>query len=128
MPNTKKAKPAKLPRHWSEAKNEAQEATWWDKNASRLTREAAQRGALQQGTIEELLADMKKAQRDQTTPLSIRFATADIERAKAQAQEKGLGYQTYIKSLLHQALAADNPAANRAAAPKSKTAGKVVMR
>jgi predicted DNA binding CopG/RHH family protein len=118
MPNTKKAKAAKLPRHWSEAKNEAEEAAWWDKNAARLTREAAQRGALKTGTLEQLLADMKKAQREHTRPLSLRIPHSDIELAKAQAEQKGLGYQTYLKSLLHQALINAD-----LMPPKTRTAG-----
>jgi predicted DNA binding CopG/RHH family protein len=103
MNNTKKAKAPKLPQHWSEAKNEAEEAAWWDANAERLTREAAQRGTLKMGTLEQLLADMK-AQRDQTRLLSLRISVGDIALAKAQAEKKGMGYQTYLKSVLHQAL------------------------
>jgi predicted DNA binding CopG/RHH family protein len=42
----------------------------------------------------------------QTHPVTLRLATADIERAKVQAEKAGLGYQTYLKSLIHQALKA----------------------
>ncbi len=37
--------------------------------------------------------------------LTLRIDESDIERAKRQAKEKGLKYQSYIKSLLHVALA-----------------------
>ena len=40
----------------------------------------------------------------QTCSVSLRLATTDIELAKTQAGKKGLGYQTYLKSLIHQAL------------------------
>ena len=106
MPNTKRARAAKLPRHWSEARNEAEEAAWWDANAERLTREAAERGALKRGTLEQLVSEMKQAARQEGTRLlSLRVPVADIELARAQAEEKGLKYQPYLKSLLHQALA-----------------------
>jgi predicted DNA binding CopG/RHH family protein len=36
--------------------------------------------------------------------ISIRLAETDIELARRQATQKGLPYQTYIKSVLHQAL------------------------
>ena len=32
------------------------------------------------------------------------MAEADLDLARKQAQEKGLPYQTYIKSVLHEAL------------------------
>jgi len=40
-----------------------------------------------------------------TTPITLRISQGDLEKARAQAAEKGLGYQTYIKMLLHEALA-----------------------
>jgi predicted DNA binding CopG/RHH family protein len=39
-------------------------------------------------------------------PVTLRIDAADIELARQQARSKGLKYQTYMKSLLHQALAA----------------------
>lgn len=39
-------------------------------------------------------------------PVTIRLDVNDIERAERQAAAKGLRYQTYIKMLLHEALAA----------------------
>ena len=38
-------------------------------------------------------------------PVTIRLDVHDIERAEHQAKVKGLKYQTYIKMLLHEALA-----------------------
>jgi predicted DNA binding CopG/RHH family protein len=37
-------------------------------------------------------------------PVMIRLSTDDIESAQKQASEHGLGYQTYIRMVLHQAL------------------------
>jgi hypothetical protein len=40
-----------------------------------------------------------------TKPVSIRIAIPDLERAKALARKKGIPkYQTYLKTLLHEAL------------------------
>jgi hypothetical protein len=38
-------------------------------------------------------------------PVSIRLPASDIAKAKSIAERKGVGYQTYIKMLLHEALA-----------------------
>jgi len=42
--------------------------------------------------------------RPETRQISIRLAAADLVTASRLAAAKGLPYQTYIKSLLHQAL------------------------
>ena len=39
--------------------------------------------------------------------VTIRLSLADLERARKQAERRGLRYQTYVKMLLHQALVAD---------------------
>ena len=39
--------------------------------------------------------------------ITIRLPLADLEKARRQAQRRGLRYQTYVKMLLHQALEAD---------------------
>ena len=36
--------------------------------------------------------------------VTIRMAEADLDLARQQAEAKGLPYQTYIKSVLHEAL------------------------
>ena len=50
----------------------------------------------------EAVLDAKARQSRQIT---IRLTNAQIELAKQQAEAKGLKYQTYIKMLLHEALA-----------------------
>jgi len=85
-------------------KSEAEEAEWWYKNRRRLDKhllEAAKNGALRrldQATIKaRLIASRQRV-------VSIRLPEDDIELARRQATQKGLPYQTYIKSVLHQAL------------------------
>jgi len=46
-----------------------------------------------------------------TRQVTIRLSNNEIARAKQQAEVKGLRYQTYIKMLLHEALARNS--ANR---------------
>lgn len=85
-------------------RSEAEEAAWWDKNRARLDKDllnAAKDGELPRmdpATLKRRLSAAK------ARVVSIRLPEADIELARKQAAEKGLGYQTYIKSLLHQAL------------------------
>jgi predicted DNA binding CopG/RHH family protein len=48
-----------------------------------------------------------------TKHISLRVAASDLEIATKLATAKGLPYQTYIKSLLHESLVAENAKANR---------------
>ena len=85
-------------------KSEAEEARWWDENRARLDKdllEAAKKGQLKrlgQRTLKARLAASKARM------ISIRLPEADIQLARKQAAQKGLPYQTYVKSLLHQSL------------------------
>jgi len=85
-------------------KSEAQEAEWWYKNRGRLDRdlvEGAKGGKLKRLT-REILSERVAASKSRM--VSIRLPESDIELARRQAAQKGLPYQTYIKSVLHQAL------------------------
>ena len=48
------------------------------------------------------------ARRPETRQISIRLSAADLMMANRLAAAKGLPYQTYIKSLLHEALDREN--------------------
>jgi len=78
---------------------------WYYRNRNELGRRAAEiiRSGKASRLTKERLAARLKAEK-QTKPITIRVQVTDIERAKKQAEEKGLGYQTYLKSLIHQAL------------------------
>lgn len=81
-----------------EFKDESEEARWWPDNQDVLLeefKEAAKDGTLGRGTL---------ARRGQTPTITIRLDPSDIELARAQARERGLRYQTYLKMVLHQAL------------------------
>jgi predicted DNA binding CopG/RHH family protein len=47
-------------------------------------------------------------------PVTIRLASEDIATARQLADDKGIGYQTYIKLLLHEALQKEAGRQNRA--------------
>ena len=82
--------------------SEKEEARWWLENRARLDKafeEAASQGKLKR-LDRETLAGRLTASR----VISIRLPESDLARARKQASAKGLPYQTYIKSLLHQAL------------------------
>ena len=82
-------------------KTEKEEADWWYRNRDKIAgdfEQAAKKGELKrldQATLRARLA---------SRVITIRLPEEDIELARRQAAKKGLPYQTYIKSLLHQAL------------------------
>ena len=72
-------------------KNEAEEATWWDAHPEIIDKAFAQ-------------AFPRKKQRPPTKSVTIRLSVHDMVRAQRLAAQKGLGYQTLVKTLLHEAL------------------------
>jgi len=81
--------------------NEAQEAAWWDRHRSEIEAEIRQRMKQKQPpTLGNLLQGARPSQ-----PVTLRIPREDLERARRLAARKGLGYQTYIKLLLREALA-----------------------
>jgi predicted DNA binding CopG/RHH family protein len=79
-------------------KSEAEEAHWWESSQNGLVGEferAAAEGTLGRGTV---------ARKGKTPTTTIRLDPVDILKARAQAEVKGLRYQTYLKMLIHEAL------------------------
>lgn len=84
-------------------RSEKEEADWWDRNRAELDREfleKARNGQLRRLDREQLKARVAGA----TKVISLRLPEADLALAREQAAQKGLPYQTYLKSLLHEAL------------------------
>jgi predicted DNA binding CopG/RHH family protein len=83
-------------------KSESEEAEWWHKKRGRLDKDLVEAPKklkrLDQATLKAGLAASK------SRVVSIRLPETDLELARQQASQKGLPYQTYIKSVLHQAL------------------------
>lgn len=90
-------KKAPIPRFSSEA----EEAAWWDAHRSEIESEIRQRMKQKRTlTLGSLLQGEKLSQ-----PVTLRIAKEDLETARRLAAQKGIGYQTYIKMLLREALA-----------------------
>jgi predicted DNA binding CopG/RHH family protein len=78
--------------------SEAEEAAWWESHEDELADEfekATAEGRVGIGTI------AKRAALPSTT---IRLDPDDIAKARVQAAERGLRYQTYLKMIIHEAL------------------------
>jgi predicted DNA binding CopG/RHH family protein len=92
-----KMKQVVIPKFSSEAK----EASWWDAHRSEIESEIRQHVKQKQPlTLANLLHGAKSSQ-----PITLRIPKEDLETARRLAAQKGLGYQTYIKMLLREALA-----------------------
>jgi len=72
-----------------EFRSEAEEAAWWDQN---------------QDLIADLLVKYGRRGAVPTKNVSVRLPVTDLERARKLAEKRGIGYQTIIKTLLHEAL------------------------
>lgn len=84
---------------------EAEEADWWYKNRKKLDKDlvdAARAGELKILDRKALMARVARSKASKV--ISIRVPERDLELARQQAAKRGLPYQTYIKSLLHEAL------------------------
>ncbi len=81
---------------------EAEEAKWWYENRRMVEdefRKAMKEGSIRRGTAERLVREARESRN-----ITIRIPVVDIERARELAEKKGIGYQTYMKMLLHEAL------------------------
>ena len=87
--------------------NEAEEAEWWYQNRNvhgqqMLT--AGKNGGAQLLTKERLRERIAASKKAPAPVVALRIPEADLALARKQAEKKGLPYQTYIKSLLHETL------------------------
>jgi len=88
---------------------EAEEADWWYKNRhvhDKQLLEAVRSGEAKILTKEELLRRIEASKKKPAPVVALRIPEADLSLARKQAYQKGLPYQTYIKSLLHETLVA----------------------
>ena len=78
---------------------ESEEADWWYDNRETLAdhfEQAAKEGRLGRGTVMKRLGI--------NPPTLLRLAPNDITRAKTIAEKKGLHYQSYLESVIQEAL------------------------
>ncbi len=79
--------------------SEAEDARWHGGHRRKIESGVAHR--IQGGST---LTMRQAAARASTQPITMRRATQDVDKARGLAAQKGIGYQTYIKMLLHEAL------------------------
>ncbi len=87
---------------------EAEEAGWWYKNRAGHDKDllaAVKAGEAAILTKSELRRRLNAGKKAPAPVVALRIPAADLALARKQAEQKGLPYQTYIKSLLHEALA-----------------------
>jgi hypothetical protein len=99
-------------------KSEAEEAEWYATPAGRRQTRREFERALKNGTIQRnphgipvkqtdpaiLEQLMEQAKAKATRLIGIRLSIADIERAQAIGHERGIGYQTVLKEVIHKGL------------------------
>jgi predicted DNA binding CopG/RHH family protein len=86
---------------------ETEEAEWWYKNRNIHGKQllaAVKNGEAQVLTKEKLWQRIAASKKTPATMVALRIPEADLALARKQAERKGLPYQTYIKSLLHETL------------------------
>ena len=105
--------------------NEDEEAKWWYENRELISDEfqkAAKEGRLRTGGIRRLFAEkgipFPEPKATPTPTTTIRLDPDDIAKARVQAAERGLRYQTYLKMIIHEALL--KAERDRAAEPERK--------
>ena len=97
---------AKIPKF----NNEAEEAAWWSSEEGQAHttakfERAAAAGKVNRGIPAEVVRAVSSASR--SVPIHIRVPKEDLEAAKLVAKRKGLGYQTYLKMLMHEGVQRD---------------------
>jgi predicted DNA binding CopG/RHH family protein len=85
--------------------SEAEEAAWWDRHRSEVEIEIRRRMKQKRPLT---LSNLQRAKPPQ--PITLRIPKDDLETARRLAARKGVGYQTYIKMLLREALAKNTAA------------------
>ncbi len=86
---------------------EAEEAKWWYKNRNVHGKQllaAVKNGEAQLLTKDKLRERIAASKKTPAPVVALRIPAADLALARRQAEQKGLPYQTYIKSLLHETL------------------------
>ena len=82
--------------------SEAEEAAWWDAHPEVIVK--AFERAYGKKAVQRVLGEEQKPKRPPTQAVTMRLPVEDVARARRVAARKGLGYQTLVKTLLHEAL------------------------
>ena len=86
--------------------SEAEEADWWDHHREETAQWVEE--AVAAGKSTTLSAILNRARQDSGQPsVMVDLDPADAARARTLANRKGLPLETYLKTLLHEALERD---------------------
>ena len=105
----------------ADAKTEAEEALWFEENRDRLLKlfeQAEREGSLRVGgrsvgiTVSKRTGSLMKPPAQK---VMLRIPVDDLDRARRQAANNGIGYQTLMKMLLHEALSREEASTPRRA-------------
>lgn len=86
-------------------KNESEEADWWASRAGRAFAKRKSAAATAQGMKFKGSPLVLKLNQKKSVQIAIRLPEADLAQARELAARKGLGYQTFLKMLVHEGLA-----------------------
>lgn len=81
-------------------RSEAEDAAWHDQHMEELQDEISRQ--IKAGTA--ILVRANQPNPSELSQVCIRLSKSDLDAARRLAAEEGIGYQPYIRSLLHKAL------------------------
>jgi len=87
--------------------SEAEEIRWWESHLDAVEEnlaEGIQNGVARRGATARILSDARKRLAGVFRHVTIRILEEDLELAREQAMENGISHQSYIASVLHEAL------------------------
>jgi predicted DNA binding CopG/RHH family protein len=89
--------------------SEKEEAEWWDARADETDEEMAE--AIANGTARNLQVFLREeGLLVEVEPVTMQIVVEDAERAKGLAARKGLSYEAYLASLVHEGIVRDQAA------------------
>lgn len=84
--------------------SEKEESEWFYQHRDELEQYMDEPTEADQTEFEKELTAIRASNQPQSKNISINMPLRTIERAKRLAERKGIGYQTLIKMLIHEAL------------------------
>jgi hypothetical protein len=97
-------KPLGMPKFESES----EEADWWASPAGREFVERRSAENRDSGTPVKGSQLLSRMNQRGTVQIALRLPQADLAKARELAEKKGLGYQTYLKMIVHEGLARES--------------------
>jgi predicted DNA binding CopG/RHH family protein len=90
--------------------SEAEEAEWWDRHREETGEWMEQAVAAGETTTLSAVLERVRERSGGASTVTIQVDAPDAERARALAAQKGVACETYLKTLLHDALDRDERA------------------